>query len=137
MYDALLDDLEDDRTPSTEEAVDLTDKAADDDDVPDDVACELDAEDEGESKPEDLLLSVSDDHESWSDDPVRMYLTQMGEIPLLTRQQEIALAKEIELTRARFRRKLLECDYVIQLAVKVLNRVHRASCRSIARCRFR
>src|SRR5439155_12854270 len=30
------------------------------------------------------------------DDPVRMYLTQMGEIPLLTREQEIALAKKIE-----------------------------------------
>ncbi len=70
------------------------------------------------------LLSEEEDIESWSDDPVRMYLTQMGEIPLLTRQQEIALAKEIEITRARFRRKLLECDYVIQLAVKVLKRVH-------------
>ncbi|HXY34975.1 MAG TPA: sigma-70 factor domain-containing protein, partial [Planctomycetaceae bacterium] len=30
------------------------------------------------------------------DDPVRMYLTQMGEIPLLTRDQEISLAKKIE-----------------------------------------
>ena len=30
------------------------------------------------------------------DDPVRMYLTQMGEIPLLTRDQEIFLAKSIE-----------------------------------------
>src|SRR5262245_56085644 len=53
-----------------------------------------------------------------------MYLTQMGEIPLLTRQQEISLAKEIEVTRARFRRKMLECDFVIQAAVKVLKRVH-------------
>ncbi|MBI2823299.1 MAG: sigma-70 family RNA polymerase sigma factor [Planctomycetia bacterium] len=53
-----------------------------------------------------------------------MYLTQMGEIPLLTRQQEISLAKEIEITRARFRRKLLECDFVIQHAVKVLKRVY-------------
>src|SRR5690606_4243705 len=33
------------------------------------------------------------------DDPVRMYLTQMGEIPLLTREQEISLAKKIEITR--------------------------------------
>ena len=50
--------------------------------------------------------------------PVRMYLTQMGEIPLLTRQQEIYLAKQIEITRRRFRRKLLECDYVIQAGLQ-------------------
>ena len=75
-------------------------------------------------KTEDLLAVVEEEGESWSDDPVRMYLTQMGEIPLLTRQQEISLAKQIEVTRARFRRQLLECDYVIQLAVKVLKRVH-------------
>src|SRR5438045_8858883 len=71
------------------------------------------------------LLAEDADIESWSDDPVRMYLTQMGEIPLLTRQEEIALAKKIEVTRAQFRRKLLECDYVIQIAVKILKRVHR------------
>ena len=29
------------------------------------------------------------------DDPVRMYLTQMGEIPLLKRAEEISLAKKI------------------------------------------
>jgi RNA polymerase primary sigma factor len=69
-----------------------------------------------------LLAGVEED-DSWSDDPVRMYLTQMGEIPLLTRQQEVALAKQIELTRARFRHKVLECDYVMQTAVKVLRRV--------------
>jgi hypothetical protein len=41
------------------------------------------------------------------DDPVRMYLTQMGEIPLLTRDQEIYLAKTIEITRKRFRKKAI------------------------------
>src|SRR5690606_35859520 len=34
------------------------------------------------------------------------------------------LAKKIEVTRRRFRSKLLECDYVIQAAFKVLKRVH-------------
>jgi RNA polymerase primary sigma factor len=58
------------------------------------------------------------------DDPVRMYLTQMGEIPLLTRQQEIALAKKIEVTRKRFRRKVLECDYALSNVVETLKRVH-------------
>ncbi len=58
------------------------------------------------------------------DDPVRMYLTQMGEIPLLNRQQEIALAKKIEVTRKRFRRKVLECDYALANVVETLKRVH-------------
>ena len=73
---------------------------------------------------EDLLAGIEEDTESWSDDPVRMYLTQMGEIPLLTRQEEIRLAKQIEITRRQFRRKVLECDYVMQTAFKVLRRVH-------------
>jgi RNA polymerase primary sigma factor len=58
------------------------------------------------------------------DDPVRMYLTQMGEIPLLTRQQEISLAKKIEVTRKRFRRKVLECDYALSNVVDTLRRVN-------------
>ena len=78
---------------------------------------------EAQQAAEEIRLA-SGDTESWSDDPVRMYLTQMGEIPLLTRQEEIRLAKKIELTRQRFRRRLLECDYVIQAAFKVLQRVH-------------
>ena len=73
---------------------------------------------------EEMLAGI-DETESWSDDPVRMYLTQMGEIPLLTRQQEISLAKKIEITRREFRTKLLECDYVIQSAFKILLRVYR------------
>ncbi|HXT60619.1 MAG TPA: sigma-70 family RNA polymerase sigma factor, partial [Pirellulales bacterium] len=124
MYDALLDELEDEGAPSADEAVDLADKedvVDDEDELLDDAVAEVDPE--AELKADDLLVA-GEDNESWSDDPVRMYLTQMGEIPLLTRKEEIALAKEIEITRARFRRKLLECDYVIQAAVKVLRRVH-------------
>ncbi|MSQ95226.1 MAG: RNA polymerase sigma factor RpoD [Gemmataceae bacterium] len=58
------------------------------------------------------------------DDPVRMYLTQMGSIPLLSRKEEIELAKKIEVTRKRFRRRVLECDYALAAVVETLKRVH-------------
>ena len=57
------------------------------------------------------------------DDPIRMYLTQMGEIPLLTREEEISLARKIELTRIAFRRKVLESDYCARTAVEILQQV--------------
>jgi len=67
---------------------------------------------------------VVEDKSRRIDDPVRMYLTQMGEIPLLTRQQEISLAKKIEITRKRFRRELLSCDYALKTAYDILSKVH-------------
>jgi RNA polymerase primary sigma factor len=127
LYDAdtLLDELHDRVTPDPGE--DLGE------DVKGDVS--LEGEDEIDDGIDDLDDDIDDDvtledlpgmeeSESWSDDPVRMYLTQMGEIPLLTRGEEIALAKQIEVTRAKFRQKVLECDYVMQQAVRVLCRVH-------------
>ncbi len=57
------------------------------------------------------------------DDPIRMYLTQMGEIPLLSRRDEISLARKIELSRMAFRRKMLGSDYCAQNAVDTLQQV--------------
>ncbi|HBB74509.1 MAG TPA: RNA polymerase subunit sigma-70 [Planctomycetaceae bacterium] len=57
-------------------------------------------------------------------DPIRMYLAQMAEIPLLTRREEISLAKRIEVTRKRFRRAILGCTYAMQTTVDTLRRVH-------------
>ncbi|MGL4511617.1 MAG: sigma-70 family RNA polymerase sigma factor [Lacipirellulaceae bacterium] len=59
-----------------------------------------------------------------SSDPIRMYLSQMAEIPLLSREEEIALAKKIELTRKRFRRNLLRSFYALEATVKTIERVH-------------
>src|SRR5205085_6704069 len=59
-----------------------------------------------------------------SSDPIRMYLSQMANIPLLTRDEEIRLAKKIELTRKRFRRNLLRSFSALEATVKVLERVH-------------
>jgi RNA polymerase primary sigma factor len=73
----------------------------------------------------DLDLSFIEEEDSRRiDDPVRMYLTQMGSIPLLKREEEIALAKKIEVTRKRFRRKVLECDGALRQVVDTLKRVH-------------
>jgi RNA polymerase primary sigma factor len=72
----------------------------------------------------DLSFFMDEEDSRRIDDPVRMYLTQMGEIPLLKREQEIALAKKIEVTRKRFRRKVLECDGALNQVVETLKRVH-------------
>ena len=58
------------------------------------------------------------------DDPIRMYLTQMGQIPLLTRNLEIALARKIEIARMAFRRKMLQCDYCARNSLELLQQVH-------------
>jgi RNA polymerase primary sigma factor len=51
------------------------------------------------------------------DDPVRMYLSQMGEIPLLTRDQEIELARRIEIYRDGFRRKVMTMPDAIRKGI--------------------
>ena len=103
MYDALLEEFEDEviRTPDDEESLrSLPLEEVDDSDDDDLVEPPTEAEPEVQElkEDEDLLAGIEDDTETWSDDPVRMYLTQMGEIPLLTRQEEIRLARRIEIT---------------------------------------
>ncbi|MCO5169117.1 MAG: RNA polymerase sigma factor RpoD [Planctomycetes bacterium] len=71
---------------------------------------------------EELAEELADQTEK-IDDPVRMYLTQMGEIPLLSREKELTLAKQIEVYRKRFRFLLLSNNEMMQRSVKVLEQV--------------
>jgi len=57
------------------------------------------------------------------DDPVRMYLMQMGDISMLTREEEIRAAQHIEKTRTRFRRTLLCNDFMLHGAAELLEKV--------------
>ncbi len=49
--------------------------------------------------------------ETRSDDPVRMYLHEMGRVPLLTREQEVRLAKRIEEQELRVEKAVLEAPF--------------------------
>jgi RNA polymerase primary sigma factor len=84
---------------------------------------EIEEDDDDEEADLNLEAELAEASTKRIDDPVRMYLTQMGEIPLLTREQEIALAKKIEITRKIFRSKVLESDYCLQSAVEILQLV--------------
>ncbi len=58
------------------------------------------------------------------DDPIRTYLSQMAEIPLLDRDEEVALAKKIEITRKRYRRSVLTSTYSLRSTLETLRRVY-------------
>jgi RNA polymerase primary sigma factor len=82
-----------------------------------DLADALDDEPFDDDAPADII--------KWSNDPIRLYLSQMAEIPLLSRQEEITLAKKIEVTRKRFRRTVLGCQMALRGTVAILGKVHR------------
>jgi RNA polymerase primary sigma factor len=96
--------------------------------VADDLALDELDEVERDELEEDVAEAISlDPADSGSDltidDPVRIYLMQMGEIPLLNREEEVDAAKQIERTRDNFRRSVLASDFVLHGAVTLLRKV--------------
>ena len=77
------------------------------------------------SAPAAEILSLPGEQTKFSSDPIRMYLSQMAEIPLLARAEEISLAKKIEVTRKRFRRTVLGCNMAMKSTVATLAKVHK------------
>ncbi|HAN94170.1 MAG: RNA polymerase sigma factor RpoD [Limnochordia bacterium] len=80
------------------------------DPVADDVADEADQDEYDLSVPEGIGL----------DDPVRMYLKEIGRVPLLTAEEEVELAKRIEQGDQEAARKLAEAN--LRLVVSIAKR---------------
>ena len=59
-------------------------------------------------------LDLVQDFSDKTNDPVRMYLREMGTVPLLTREGEIELAKRIERGQAAVRKALSRSPLVIR-----------------------
>jgi RNA polymerase primary sigma factor len=98
------------------------DEVVDDQHV-DDVHVDFELDEHDEDIELELEVGGGGSQESHIDDPIRMYLMQMGEIPMLNRPDEIEAAKQIEHTRTRFRRLLLCNDFVLQSTVEILEKV--------------
>ncbi len=62
-------------------------------------------------------------HANQTDDPIQLYLGQIGRYPLLSRREEIDVARRIEVSRQQFRQLLLSSDWVLRYAVEVLRQV--------------
>lgn len=91
------DQIEDAMTAISDSGVQLVDSA---DDVSEDGEKEEKEEKEGKDGEEyESGGNISDDDTGRTDDPVRMYLREMGSVELLSREGEIAIAKRIEAGR--------------------------------------
>src|SRR5262245_40641018 len=93
-----------------------------------DVAEDLDDTDDDEREPDESEENIdvqSKQEASPGDDPVHTYLVQMGEIPLLKRDEEIRIARRIDATRLRYRNYMLSNDFVLRQSAHKLAAVTR------------
>ena len=87
-----------------------------DDDVDDEML--LDVDDEDEIEVEKIDLSVPDGVSI--EDPVRMYLKEIGKVPILSAEEEIELAKRMELGDQEAKKRLAEAN--LRLVVSIAKR---------------
>ncbi len=84
-----------------------------------DLKKEQETDSEGEGDEDDEKDDKADDEKGEPgsrldilDDPVRMYLKQMGQVPLLTREQEVEISKRIEDSEARVQKHLNRFGFI-------------------------
>ena len=98
-------DLDDPETTGLDELADEFDESEEDTDL-----------EPGDGEVAEAEAPAEEEASTGPDDALGLYLRQMGAIPLLTRDKELALARRLEHHRNRFRRAALLC-------VRVLGRV--------------
>ena len=98
--------------------VDILKMSNDDDMDPDLFSEDEDADPEDEIDVEHIDLSVPEG--IGVDDPVRMYLKEIGKVPLLSPDEEIELAKKIELDDEEAKKELAESN--LRLVVSIAKR---------------
>ena len=108
--------------PTVDAELELEDEVSEADNENDSNMADSDTEEE-DLYGDDLIETEDGSSEGRIDDPVRIYLMQMGEIPLLTRVEELSAAREIERSRTLYRTTMLSNDFMLQAAVGLLRKV--------------
>ena len=99
--------------------IDVFQISDDKDDVDDDIILGMEAGGEGDEEDiENIDLSVPDGVSN--EDPVRMYLKEIGKVPLLSADEEVELAKRMEEGDAEAKKKLAEAN--LRLVVSIAKR---------------
>lgn len=93
------DQIEDGMAALNEMGISVVEDDAEDDNSPKSADENIESENEEEDDDEDNSGNIDEDSISRTDDPVRMYLREMGSVELLSREGEIAIAKRIEAGR--------------------------------------
>ena len=82
-------------------------------------AIATDDEDEDDAIDEDLELDLSAGSLEKTNDPVRLYLREMGVVPLLTREGEVAIAKRIERGQIKTRKSIARSPIAVEELLRI------------------
>ena len=124
------DDIDDelDSDDNSEQVTESEEDSDSEDENTDDNKTNDDASDD--AKVNEAIAKYASDDEFAGVDPVRMYLTEMGKISLLSRDQEIAISKRMEEGQAAILTAALNCPIMVSNLFKMIEEVEKGERRS-------
>ncbi len=122
-YDEINDMLPDDVVSSGEIDEILLTLGDHDIDVVD--TLKLDETDEGVIEEDDEEKEFAPSRVDRADDPVRMYLREMGRVPLLTKDEEVRIAQNIEKAENGLRETIIRAPYAVKEILPLLQKIVR------------